>query len=261
MIIDQDYAIFLGDNHFLVQKEILNCMIALKEMNNLFIPSDTHYFYIGKFNNKNIYAIYVSALEQKHFVAWNIMPIREFLPIVREDLAKFILRAKQLINWHRHSLFCGTCGSKTEISEKETAKVCKTCKKIIYPYSFLAIIVLIEHHDKILLARSPHFIPGMYSTLAGFVEAGETCEDAVHREMKEEVGITVNNIRYFGSQSWPFPNSFMLGFKAQYAGGTIHLQAKELEDAQWFDKNNLPLRLPSEYSIARKLIDSFIQSS
>ena len=107
------------------------------------------------------------------------------------------------------------------------------------------------------MARSRHFAPGMYSVLAGFVEPGESLDEAVVREVKEEVGITVKDIRYFGSQSWPFPHSFMIGFTAIYAGGEILIDDTEIEDAGWFTADNLP-PLPGKISIARKLIDWFI---
>jgi len=119
------------------------------------------------------------------------------------------------------------------------------------------VIVRIERGDEILLARSPHFAPGVYSTIAGFVEPGESLEETVIREVREEVGVEVANVRYFGSQPWPFPNSLMIGFVADYASGDLRLQEGEIEDAGWFTSDTLP-GLPSRYSIARRLIDEFI---
>ena len=118
-------------------------------------------------------------------------------------------------------------------------------------------IVLVERGHELLLARSRHFLPGMYSVLAGFVEPGESLEEAVVREVKEEVGVTVKDIRYFGSQSWPFPHSLMIGFTATYAGGEISLDDSEIEEAGWFTVDNLP-PIPGKISIARKLIDWFV---
>ena len=120
-------------------------------------------------------------------------------------------------------------------------------------------ITLISDGDRMLLARSPHFAPGVYSTIAGFVEPGESLEETVVREIREEVGVEVRNVRYFGSQPWPFPNSLMIGFTAEYVSGEIRFDGVEIEDARWFTAEDLP-RLPAPLSIARRLIDDFLGS-
>ena len=117
-------------------------------------------------------------------------------------------------------------------------------------------MVMIQKDEEFLLARSPHFIPGMYSALAGFSEPGETLEETVHREVYEEVGIRIKNIRYFASQPWPFPHSLMIAFHADYESGEINIDPNEIEDANWFSVNKLPNRLPGLISISRKLIDA-----
>ena len=127
-----------------------------------------------------------------------------------------------------------------------------------YPRLAPAVIMLVERGDEILLGRSPHFLPGMYSTLAGFVEPGETLEHAVAREVAEEVGVRVKDVRYFGSQPWPFPNSLMVGFRAAWESGEIVIDEREIEDAAWFTAGNLPL-IPPGISIARALIDAFLR--
>ena len=166
-----------------------------------------------------------------------------------------ILRAYQLINWHRRSKFCGTCGNILEFKNNKTEKFCKTCEISIFPRFSPAIMVLIKKNQQILLARSHHFPKGIYSALAGFIDMGETAEEAVYREVKEEVGISIKNIKYFGTQAWPFPDSFMIAFTADYHSGEIVIDKNEIEDAQWFDLNNLP-ELSSHISISRHLIDS-----
>jgi len=128
-----------------------------------------------------------------------------------------------------------------------------------FPRLAPAIIVLVERGRALLLARSHHFAKGMYSVIAGFVEPGETLEEAVVREVREEIGISIKDIRYFGSQPWPFPHSLMIGFNATYEGGEIVLDDSEIEEAGWFTRDNLP-PLPGKISIARKLIDGSLKN-
>ena len=134
---------------------------------------------------------------------------------------------------------------------------CDACESQHYPRLSPSMIVLVTRGDEILLARSPRFVAGVYSTLAGFVEPGESVEHCVAREVREEVGLEVRNLQYLGSQGWPFPHSLMLGFHAEYAGGEIVMQADEIEDARWFRVDDLP-PLPAPRSIARYLIDLYV---
>jgi NAD+ diphosphatase len=127
-----------------------------------------------------------------------------------------------------------------------------------YPRLSPAIMVLVRRHDTILLARSPHFKPGTYSALAGFVETGEALEDTIVREVFEEVGIMVGNLQYFGSQSWPFPHSLMLAFTADYVAGELRPDGVEIEDAKWFSPGNLP-GLPHPKTLSRRLIDATVK--
>jgi NAD+ diphosphatase len=166
-------------------------------------------------------------------------------------------RAVQLVEWDRHHRFCGRCGGPTERQAAELARTCSDCGLQHFPRISPAVIVRVERGDRILLARSPHFAPGVYSTLAGFVEPGESLEETVIREVREEVGVNVANLRYFGSQPWPFPHSLMIGFVADYESGELRPQESEIEDAGWFGVDDLP-GLPSRFSIARALIDEFI---
>ena len=131
---------------------------------------------------------------------------------------------------------------------------CDQCGLSAYPRISPAVMVLVKRGRELLLARSPHFKPGVFSALAGFVEAGETLEDCAAREVKEEVGIDIGHLQYFSSQSWPFPNSLMVAFFAEYAGGEITPDPTEIEAADWFDIDELP-RLPDTVSIARRLIE------
>ncbi len=142
--------------------------------------------------------------------------------------------------------------------ENEFVLQCTDCSYQVHPRISPAVIMSVIKGNEILLGRSPHFPEGMYSTLAGFVEAGETLEEAVRREVREETGIEITHIRYIASQPWPFPDSLMVGFTAEYAGGEIAVDTRELEDAQWFCPPNMP-RLPTRISISRKLIELFLE--
>jgi NAD+ diphosphatase len=175
-----------------------------------------------------------------------------------EDAWKLAGRAVQIVEWEQNHQYCGRCGSQTARRGPELARTCTLCGLQHFPRISPAVIVRVERGDEILLARSPHFMRGVYSTLAGFVEPGESLEDTVRREIQEEVGITVTNLRYFGSQPWPFPHSLMVGFVAEYESGEITPQEGEIEDARWFTVDGLP-GLPSPYSIARALIEEWIR--
>lgn len=165
-------------------------------------------------------------------------------------------RAFQIVDWDRSHQFCGRCGTPTVIKEGERSRVCPSCGQLHYPRIAPAVMVMVRRGEQFLLARSPHFPPGMYSALAGFTEPGETLEQTLVREVREEVGIEVDNIRYFASQPWPFPHSLMIAFHADYAGGEIVPDPSEIEAADWFSLERLPEKLPSTISISRRLIDA-----
>jgi len=178
---------------------------------------------------------------------------------VLED-AHFALagRAVQLLDWDRGHRYCGRCGTPTEAKSGERARACPACKLAVYPRISPAVMALVRRESEILLGRSPHFPPGMYSALAGFVEPGETLEQCLAREVEEEVGVQVSRIRYFASQPWPFPNSLMIAFVCDWVSGEIRPQAGEIEAANWFNVLHLP-KLPSNISIARRLIDAVVE--
>ncbi len=170
------------------------------------------------------------------------------------DLA-IAMRAIQLLEWDRTHRFCGACGTPTEHLPGERARRCPSCGLSTYPRIAPAMMVMVTRGRQMLMGRGLHFPAGRYSALAGFVEAGETVEQAVVREVREEAGIEIRDLRYFGSQSWPFPHSLMIAFRAEWAGGEIRIDPNELADAQWFDPEALP-GIPPRLSIARSLIDA-----
>lgn len=212
---------------------------------------------IGIFHNKTCYGVEV---EIKKDLPENLIfqPLRQAaLTVLNQELFQLAGRALQIIEWHKTHQFCGRCGIKLFESEVERAKVCPECHYHFYPRISPSIIVLVKRGKEILLARSPHFTENIYSTLAGFVEPGESAEDAVHREVLEEVGLRIKNLKYRGSQPWPFPNSLMLAYTAEYAAGEIMIDGVEISDAGWYSVDKLP-QLPYKISIAHSLIDLFI---
>jgi NAD+ diphosphatase len=179
-----------------------------------------------------------------------------FLKLPEATLA-LAARAFQVVEWDRTHRFCGRCGTPTRDKPGERAKQCPACGYVAYPRVSPAMMVLVTRDREVLLARANRFPNAMYSALAGFVEPGETIEDCIHREVREEVGIEVTNIEYFASQSWAFPHSLMIAYTARYAGGELRPDGLEIADVQWFDVDRLP-NLPTTVSISRRLIDSTV---
>ncbi|MEX6503754.1 NAD(+) diphosphatase [Pseudomonas zhanjiangensis] len=210
---------------------------------------------IGHFDGDPIYLLELQAPLELPGFAWQ--SLRQFMLQGDADTFRLLGYATQIGTWARQHRFCGSCGEPMLPMPGERAMGCQRCEQHHYPRLSPSMIALVTRGDEILLARSPRFVTGVYSTLAGFVEPGESVEQCVAREIREEVGVEVTNLQYLGSQGWPFPHSLMLGFHAEYAGGDIVMQAEEIEDAQWFDVHRLP-PLPAPRSIARYLIDVYV---
>lgn len=186
-----------------------------------------------------------------------IVSLRRLFGAIHDEHFAVAMRALGLVAWdldHRH---CGRCGSPTERSITERSRVCTACSFGVYPRIAPAAIMLVEREGKALLARSHRFPVPFFSTLAGFVELGESLEECVVREVREEAGIDVTNVRYFGSQPWPLGGSLMVGFNADWAAGEIVLEEAEIAEADWFAPDALPT-IPPKLSIARALIDDFV---
>ena len=209
---------------------------------------------IGELDGRTCWAVETDAEPLEGMV---FKDLRDFFFGVDEDFFRMAGRAKQIVGWHAAHRYCGRCGGETEPVPGELAKRCTRCARMHYPRLSPAAIVLVQRGDQILLARSPGFPKGLYSVLAGFVEPGESIEETIVREVGEEVGIGVENISYFGSQPWPFPNSLMIGFTANYASGELAPEPGEIEDAGWYTVHDLP-QLPPGTSIARAMIDDFL---
>jgi NAD+ diphosphatase len=175
------------------------------------------------------------------------------------DAAEFDVagRAFQIQYWDRNHRFCPGCGGPIALKSTERAKRCEACKRDFYPPVVPAMIVRVSKGDEILMTRQSRFPKGMYGLVAGFMEPGETLEECVEREVLEEAGLRVKNVRYFGSQPWPFPHQVMLAFTAEWASGDVVVDTTELEEARWFERAAMPM-LPPPISIARKLIDDWL---
>ena len=176
-----------------------------------------------------------------------------------ENIGLVASRAVHLTGWSAKNRYCGVCGKKTLRDEKELARRCPSCGNVIYPKISPAMIIAVVKDNKLLLAHNRNFKGGWYSTLAGFVEPGETVEACAHREVFEEVGIKIKNIRYFGSQPWPFPDSLMIGLTAEYESGEIKPDGIEIDDAGFFGIDELP-DTPGKQSVAGRLINWFVNS-
>jgi NAD+ diphosphatase len=174
---------------------------------------------------------------------------------IPDPMLALAARAFQVVDWDRCHRFCGRCGAATHNHPGERSKECPACGLVAYPRVSPAMMALVTRGRELLLARAHRFAPGMFSALAGFVEPGETIEDCVRREVREEVGVEIGAINYFASQSWAFPHSLMIAYTAEYAGGDIRCEDAEIAEARWFPADALPY-LPPSVSIARRLIDA-----
>ena len=211
--------------------------------------------YLGQLDGLDCWALRLAELP----AGWHGVPLRTAMMNMPTALGAVAGRAAQILEWDRTHRHCGACGTPTELHASDRARFCPACKHVAYPRVTPAMMVLVWRGRELLLARSPHYAPGMFSALAGFVEAGESLEDCVHREVAEEVAVQVTELRYFGSQSWPFPNSLMVAYTARWVGGDIVPQAGEIEAAHWYDIDALPA-IPPRFSISGHLIRDTVQA-
>ncbi len=208
---------------------------------------------VGNWLGHACYAAEIDKLPES--LTGELLPVRALFSLAGTEAFLLAARATQLMDWQKNHRYCGRCSTTTAMKPDEYVMACPSCGLLAYPRISPVVMVLISRGDELLLARSPHFKPGVFSALAGFVEAGETLEQCATREVREEVGVEITNLRYFKSQPWPFPDSLMIAFFADYAGGTITPEPSEIEEAGWFPRSALPL-LPDPVSIARQLIDA-----
>ena len=212
-----------------------------------------HALQVGQWQGHPCYALEVEAVPAG--VPGEKVGVRALYGAAGAEAFTLAGRATQLLDWQKNHRYCGRCATPTVKKTTEFAMECPACGHLAYPRMSPAVMVLVQRGNDLLLARSPHFRPGVFSALAVFVEGGESLEQCAVREVREDVGIEITNLRYFQSQPWPFPDSLMLAFFADYAGGVITPDPSEIEAADWYSRDALPL-LPEPLSIARRLIDA-----
>jgi len=188
-------------------------------------------------------------------------PLRSLFDGISYAFFAVAARALEVVEWDGSHRYCGRCGAATTFKQGERARECPACGSLSYPRISPAVIVAVVRDGRILLARAARFPPGLRSVLAGYVEPGETLEECVHREVREETGIEVTNLRYFASQPWPFPHSLMIAFTAEHERGEISVDGAEIKEADWYGPEQLPAQIPVPMTVARHLIDWFCKTA
>ena len=241
---DDAYYFIFNQNRELILDEDRNLITSLEGIEFNFR------LFIGKYKNKDCFVVN-SDCKKGH----DLRQVYEF----DKDLYLMGGKAVLINDWYISHQFCGRCASKTKVDEKDMMLKCPKCGQVHYPRIAPAIIVAIRNEDKLLMAKHSYHDNIRYALIAGFVEPGESIEEAVHREVAEEIGIKIKNLRYMKSQSWPFPNSLMLGFTAEYESGEIKVDGDEILKAKWFKKDEI-IRYDSDISISDWLIQNFIDA-
>lgn len=213
--------------------------------------------YLGRLDGSHCYGLHVSQ-DAKLPAGLELLGLRALILEGNELASTLAGQAYQLLEWERTHRHCGACGAPTTPHAADRAVECADCRMVFYPRISPVMMALVYRSagdkSEILLTRKPGYAPGRYTVVAGFVEAGETLEQCLAREVREEVGVEIRNPRYFASQPWPFPNSLVMAFSAEWAGGEVVPDGTELEDARWFSVDALP-ELPEPVHVSRQLID------
>lgn len=253
---ESNWLVIHDDNSILLKKDnTLPTELDIAPLTNYL----SRRFALGNIKNKSYFSGEI-AKDTRLPESLQALPLRKALTILQQEHYGMAVKAHSVIHWDKNHQFCGRCGSYTIHQSFSFERFCPTCKLSFFPRISPSIIVLIYRDSHLVMARSPHFLPGVYGLIAGFVEAGENLEDAVHREVDEEIGLKIKNLSYFGSQAWPFPDSLMVAYLAEYASGEIQIDKREIEDAGWYKYDNLPGRPSTSISIASFLIDHFIKA-
>jgi len=256
-------AVVLAEAAVLVGGERL----ALVELDGL-LSRGAEPLLLGVQDERALFAVDAESLDAAALAPAELVSVRDIAPRLAQDDGGLIAYAAALLNWHRRHRFCSVCGNPSLIEEAGLLRRCPACGAEHHPRTDPVVIMLVvdDERDRVLLGRQPSWPPGRYSALAGFVEPGESLEDAVAREVREESGVEVTAARYDSSQPWPFPSSLMLGFTAAYVSGEAVASDGELEEARWFSRAELEeaaagggdMRLPPPIAIARTLVDAWL---
>ena len=251
----EDYDIDFSDTYtsddayYFIFNQNRELYLKNKELMNNIDDFDINFsLFIGKYKNKDCFVV-----NSNFDNGFDLREVYEF----DKDIYLMGTKAVLVNDWYISHQFCGRCGIKTELDEKDMMLKCSACGQVHYPRIAPAIIVAIRNEDELLMAKHSYHDNIRYALIAGFVEPGESIEEAVHREVSEEVGIKIKNLKYLKSQSWPFPNSLMLGFEAEYDSGEIKVDGDEIVKAKWFKKDEI-IRYASDISISDWLIQKFI---
>lgn len=247
-----DWIIPLNSRNVIISGDSLPCWQETAEL----FPPDPGFMLLGTIDGRRCFAAEVPEEPEVLPAGLQKIQIRQFLFEFPVDFQQALCRARTLLSWRKDHRFCGACRSELTPSDNDAGLICPECGKIYYPQLAPAVIVGITRNGgkELLLAHNRRFSGNMYSLIAGFVEAGENLEAAIHREVWEECSIRVKNLHYITSQVWPFPNSLMLAFTAEYDSGNAEADGAELDDLGWFTAQRHP-ELPSHGSVARKVID------
>lgn len=243
------WILFYGDKLLLTSSDALPCGSELPEG----VCVEEHAFRFEDSEGEECRATRATHFDEQRYKALGLRQAYDYLPAA--DF-KACCKAAELRHWDEHTRYCGACGTPLAY-DTEISKRCPKCKREWWPQLSPAIIVAISRGDKLLMVQSKTFRSDYMGLVAGFVETGESLEECVRREVKEETSLEIKNLRYFGSQTWPFPAGIMLGFTAEYASGELRLQQSELRKGGWYDADNMP-RVPRRLSIARRLIEDWL---
>lgn len=213
--------------------------------------------YLGHYNGERCYALEINA-DEFAGLELHTVGLGNYLGKISDGLFRLLGRALQITDWYRSHRYCGNCGAETTLLNGERARACSACGQSYYPRLSPCIMALVVRGDECLLARNTQWKGSFFSALAGFVEPGESVEEALRREVMEEVGLQLGELHYFASQPWPFPGQLMIGFFADYADGNIVVDDVEIAEAHWFHYRNLP-EIPGSFSLAGHLIRTFVE--